>query len=75
MRRYSPLPPVLHSSGSNFLMTPSGPAIAPNGARRSVGLAANLALRIASAFIRCRYEPGTSPSNALTRTRGRRACA
>ena len=28
-------------------MTPSGPAIAPGGARRSVGLAANLTLRIA----------------------------
>jgi hypothetical protein len=33
-------------------------------ARRSVGLAANLTLRIASASIRCRYRPGTSPVGA-----------
>jgi len=30
------------------------------------------ALRIASAFIRWRYEPGTSPSHALARAKGRR---
>jgi len=40
--------------------SPSVPAFAPDGAWRSVGLAANLTLRIASAFIRvlrCRSGP------------------
>ena len=57
---------------AGFLLAPSDPAFAPGGARRSVGLAANLTLRIASASIRCRYGPGTSPASVLTHARGRR---
>src|SRR6185436_20881855 len=55
---------------NDSLKAPSDPAFAPDGARRSIGLAANLTLRIASASIRCRYGPATSPTCALTRALG-----
>ena len=58
---------------------PSVPARAPDGAWRSVGLAANLTLRNFAAVLGSRLRRGvataTSPSCALTRTKAKRACA
>jgi LPS-assembly lipoprotein len=54
-------------------MTPSGPAFASDDARRSVGLAANLTLRIAPRANASKKQiaaTGTSPASALRARRG-----